>query len=51
MITEEIDPGLRERFRANWSGCLGGAAPEEDCWQTINKVISSKYPTPEGLKG
>lgn len=38
VLTEEIDPRLRERFQENWSGCLGGAAPEEEYWQTIKKA-------------
>ncbi len=38
VLIKEIDPGLRERFQANWAGCLGGAVPEEDYWQTIKKA-------------
>ncbi len=35
VLTEEINPRLQERFQENWAGCLGGAVPEEDYWQTI----------------
>lgn len=38
VLTEEIDPRLRERFQEYWAGCLGGAVPEEDYWQTITKA-------------
>jgi ubiquinone/menaquinone biosynthesis C-methylase UbiE len=32
VLTEEIDPRLRERFQETWAGCLGGAVPEEEYW-------------------
>ena len=35
MLTEEINPRLRERFQKTWAGCLGGAVPEEDYRHTI----------------
>jgi SAM-dependent methyltransferase len=35
VLTEKIDHELQERFRSTWSGCLGGAIPEEDYWQTV----------------
>jgi len=38
VLTEEIDPRLRERFQETWAGCLGGAVPEEDYWQIIKKA-------------
>jgi SAM-dependent methyltransferase len=38
VLTEEIDPRLRERFQANWVGCLGGAVPEGGYWQIIKKA-------------
>ena len=38
ILTEEIDPRLRERFQEYWAGCLGGAVPEEDYWQTITNA-------------
>lgn len=57
VITEEIDPRLRERFQENWSGCLGGAIPAEDYWQTVKKagfaeimVVSRHILTPQELK-
>ena len=37
-LTEEINPRLRERFQATWSGCLGGAVPEEAYRQTIKEA-------------
>ena len=57
VLTEEIDPRLRERFQENWSGCLGGAIPAEDYWQTIIRagfakimVVSRHILTPQELK-
>jgi ubiquinone/menaquinone biosynthesis C-methylase UbiE len=57
VLTEEIDPRLRERFQENWAGCLGGAAPEEDYWQTIAnsgfaeiKTVSRHTLTPQELE-
>ena len=38
VLTEEVDPQLRERFQASWAGCLGGAIPEEDYWQIVRKA-------------
>jgi arsenite methyltransferase len=38
VLTEKIDPTLQERFRTNWSGCLGGAITEDDYWQTVRKA-------------
>ena len=35
VITEDIGPELRDRFRSAWSGCLGGAIPEEDYWHSV----------------
>ena len=35
ILTEAIDPQLRSRFQSTWSGCLGGAIPEEDYWQVL----------------
>ena len=31
-------PALQERFRLTWSGCLGGAVPEADYWQTLKNA-------------
>jgi hypothetical protein len=57
LLTEEIDPRLRERFKENWSGCLGGAIPAEDYWQTVKRagfakimVVSRHILTPQELK-
>lgn len=57
VLTEEIDPCLRERFQEYWAGCLGGAVPEEDYWQTITlagfaeiKMVSRHTLTPQELK-
>lgn len=38
VLTEEIEPGLRERFQSKWAGCLGGAIPEQEYFQTVSKV-------------
>ena len=38
VLTEDIAPELRERFRSTWAGCLGGAIPEEDYWQTVKQA-------------
>lgn len=38
VLTEEIDPRLRERFQEYWAGCLGGALAEDDYWQTIKNA-------------
>jgi ubiquinone/menaquinone biosynthesis C-methylase UbiE len=38
VLTEEINPRLRERFQVTWAGCLGGAVPEEAYWQTVKEA-------------
>ena len=38
VLTEAIEPALQERFRLTWSGCLGGAIPEADYWQTMKNA-------------
>jgi ubiquinone/menaquinone biosynthesis C-methylase UbiE len=38
VLTEDINPQLRERFQTNWAGCLGGSIPETDYWQIVNKA-------------
>jgi len=38
VLTENVDPELRERFQSTWAGCLGGAIPEEEYWQTVRKA-------------
>jgi len=35
VLTEAVTPELQARFQSTWAGCLGGAVPEEDYWQTI----------------
>ena len=57
VLTEDIDPGLRERFRSTWAGCLGGAIPEEDYWQTVRsagfcgiQVVTRHSLSPEELE-
>lgn len=57
VLTENIAPELRERFQSTWAGCLGGAIPEEDYWQTVREAgfaqiqIVARHPlTPEELE-
>ncbi|MCP4630254.1 MAG: methyltransferase domain-containing protein [bacterium] len=57
VLTEEIDPRLRERFQEYWAGCLGGAVPEKDYRQTITnagfteiKTVSRHTLTPQELE-
>jgi len=38
VLTEDINPQLRERFQSTWSGCLGGAILEEEYWRTVRKA-------------
>ena len=38
VLTEDIDPNLREHFQSTWAGCLGGAVTEQDYFQTVSKV-------------
>lgn len=38
VLTEDIDPDLRERFQSTWAGCLGGAIPEQDYLRTVSKA-------------
>jgi arsenite methyltransferase len=42
VLTDVINPELRERFRSSWAGCLGGAIEEENYWQTVKKSGFSK---------
>ena len=37
-LTEEINPKLREGFQSIWAGCLGGAIPEEEYWQVVQRA-------------
>ena len=34
----EIDPQVRERFQANWAGCVGGAIEEDRYFQILQDV-------------
>ena len=38
VLTQDVEPQLRERFQSTWAGCLGGAIPEADYWQTVRKA-------------
>ncbi len=57
VFTEDINPQLRERFQSTWSGCLGGAIPEEEYWQTVEeaeftevRIVARHILTPEELE-
>jgi SAM-dependent methyltransferase len=57
VLTEKITPELRERFRAIWAGCLGGAIPEEEYWQVVQRagfeeiqIVAQHTLTPEELE-
>lgn len=57
VLTERIDPQLQERFQSTWAGCLGGAATEEDYWQTVRQagfaqiqIVARHLLTPEELE-
>ena len=57
VLTENIAPELRERFQSSWAGCLGGAIPEEDYWQTVREtgfaeihIVARHLLTPEELE-
>ncbi|MFQ5651868.1 MAG: methyltransferase domain-containing protein [bacterium] len=57
VLTDEINPELRERFRSSWAGCLGGAIAEEDYWQMVKKagfveiqIVACHALTPEELQ-
>ena len=58
VLIDNIDPELRERFRSTWAGCLGGAIPEEDYWQTVRQagfaeiqIVARHTLTPKELEG
>ena len=38
LLSEHLDPEVEEALRTSWSGCLGGAAVEEDYWKTIESA-------------
>ena len=57
VFTESVASELRERFQSTWSGCLGGAIPEDDYWQTVREagfaeiqIVSRHLLTPEELE-
>jgi len=57
VLTETIAPELQERFHSTWAGCLGGAIPEEDYWQTVQRagfagiqIVAHHLLTPEELE-
>jgi len=58
VLTEDVAPELRERFQSTWSGCLGGAIPENDYWQKVRQagfaeiqIVAHHLLTPEELEG
>ncbi len=57
VFSEDVDPGLRERFQATWPGCLGGTRPEAAYWQTVEEagfdqvqIVTRHILTPEELE-
>ena len=57
IITENIAPELLEHFQSTWAGCLGGAIPEKDYWQTVREagfaeiqIVARHLLTPEELE-
>ena len=38
VLTEKIDPELKERFQVTWPGCLGGAIPEDEYINMIREA-------------
>jgi arsenite methyltransferase len=57
LMTEAVSPEPQVRFQSAWAGCLGGAVPEEDYWQTIRqfglaeiRVVVRHLLTPEELE-
>ncbi|MEK7373889.1 MAG: methyltransferase domain-containing protein, partial [Thermodesulfobacteriota bacterium] len=57
VFTENVAPELRERFQSTWPGCLGGAIPEEDYWQTVREagfaeiqIVARHLLTPQELE-
>lgn len=58
VLSENIAPELQERFQTTWAGCLGGAIPEQDYWQTVRQagfadiqIVARHLLTPEELEG
>ena len=57
VFTESVASELRERFQSTWAGCLGGAVPEDDYWQTLREagfaeiqIVTRHLLTPEELE-
>ena len=57
VFTEDLDHQLRKRFQSTWAGCLGGAIPEDDYWQTVREagfakiqIVARHTLTPEELE-
>ncbi|MDP6626806.1 MAG: hypothetical protein QGG50_02805, partial [Methanopyri archaeon] len=54
IYTGMIDPGVLERFRSTWAGCLGGSINEEDYFEIVRKAgfrqieIVSRHPLAPG---
>jgi len=38
LLNEHLDPEVEKTLRAKWSGCLGGAAVEQDYWSIIESA-------------
>lgn len=57
VLTEGISPELRARFESTWSGCLGGAIPENEYLKKVKEVgfaeiqiVAHHVLTPEELE-
>jgi SAM-dependent methyltransferase len=57
ILTASIPPPIRERFRATWAGCLGGAIEEDDYFRIVEEagftkleVLARHTLNPEGLR-
>jgi SAM-dependent methyltransferase len=57
VFTESVASELQERFQSTWAGCLGGAVPEDDYWQTVREagfaeiqIVARHLLTPEELE-
>ena len=57
VLTEGISPELRARFESTWSGCLGGAIPENEYLKKVKqvgfaqiKIVAHHLLTPEELE-
>jgi arsenite methyltransferase len=57
VLTASIPPPIRERLRATWAGCLGGALEQDDYFRVVEEagfteleVLTSHILDPEGLR-